>query len=94
MCVEARRSCTRTKPSYHPDTIICSDTPHGAEAGAVVIPYTAEDFALCVTAWRAEGARSDEGSGESPVSVRGCIARGVAEDVPNAAYGVEELIER
>lgn len=53
---EERRSCTRTMPSYHPETTIWSEAPHGEDMGADSMAYTAEGRSICEP-----GAKSVEG---------------------------------
>jgi len=57
-----RMSCTRTAPSYHPDTITCLEEPHGADGGAPVMPYTAVERSR--VEWRMAN-----GVGDSPAGV-------------------------
>ncbi|KZP02249.1 hypothetical protein FIBSPDRAFT_96960 [Athelia psychrophila] len=37
------KSCTRTTPSYQPETMIWSEPPQGLEGGTPEMPYTADD---------------------------------------------------
>lgn len=74
---EERRSWIETVPLYHPDTTTSGDAPHNEEGGPEQMPYTADDG---VTAARTATGRCVRRSFRIE-----CMARGVKEEVPNAA---------
>ena len=78
-----RRSCTCTKPSYHPEAKILSDAPQGNPGGVLEMPYTADD--LSDSKSLTEDQRTEEGVAEISEFVMVCTARGLSDDVPNAA---------
>jgi hypothetical protein len=104
---EARMSCTRTKPSNQPETSIWSEAPQGDVGGAEAIPYTAVGPSQSKSLFRwcsddddddddddKDAPRTTVGVGEMEVGVTEWMARGVSEEVPKAAKGVDAVVER
>lgn len=97
MCVlrsrmDDRKSCTRTMPSYQPDTRTWSEPPQGLEGGATEIPYTAGDRSDACFLLGLRIANGFEARAECVIE---CTVRGAfGDDVPSATYGLDDLVDK
>src|SRR5712675_1687415 len=90
---DSRMSCTRTRPSNQPETMIWSEAPHGDAGGAVAMPYTAvgrsrpSESDSAESGWSLVGRSVWVGVGEMEVGVTAWMVSGLSQEVPKAAKG-------